>query len=111
MGRPNKSSSPRAGAAFSREVLAADVLGLTAKRSRSWEGSSDLYGDAAMVVVIYTGERWEVSQGRYFGYKGTASYLKNIGAWIVPNSAEVIDADEVDEQGRLRLPVEERGAR
>jgi hypothetical protein len=64
-----------------------------------------------MVVVIYTGERWEVSQGRYLRHKGTASYLKNIGAWIGPNSAEVIDADEVDEQGRLRLPAEERDSR
>jgi hypothetical protein len=63
-----------------------------------------------MVVVIYTGERWEVSQGRYLRHKGTASYLKNIGAWIGPNSAEVIDADEVDEQGRLRLPAEESDA-
>jgi hypothetical protein len=60
-----------------------------------------------VVVVIYTGERWESSQGRYLRHKGTASYLKNIGAKIVPNSAEVIDARDVDEQGRLRLPAEE----
>jgi hypothetical protein len=59
-----------------------------------------------MVVVIYTGERWEGSQGRYLRHKGTASYLKNIGAKIVPNSANVIDAREVDGQGRLRLPAE-----
>jgi hypothetical protein len=64
-----------------------------------------------MVVVIYTGERWEVSQGRHLRHKGTAAYLKNIGAKIVPNSAEVIDARDVDEQGRLRLPAEERDAR
>jgi hypothetical protein len=52
-----------------------------------------------MVVVIYTGERWEGSQGRYLRHKGTASYLKNIGAKIVPNSAKVIDAREVDDKG------------
>jgi len=64
-----------------------------------------------MVVVIYTGERWEVSQGRHLRHKGTASYLKNIGAKIVPNSAEVIDTCEVDEQGRLRLPAEKTAKR
>jgi hypothetical protein len=59
-----------------------------------------------MVVVVYTGERWEVSQGRYLRHTGTAAYLENIGAKIVPNLAKVIDAREVDEQGRLRSPAE-----
>jgi hypothetical protein len=52
------------------------------------------------MAIIHTGERWDISRGERFVHKGTMDYLKAIGAEIVPDTEEEVDASDIDGQGK-----------